>query len=153
MTAIVDQATQSATDRQSGVLQAIRARRSIGRVRPERPPKELIEQVLEAAVWAPNHRLTEPWRFFVLAGEAREELGELLAALQGAKLPLDAPDRQAQIDKARAKPLRAPVVIAAAVEPATGPTTRPSRRSSGCPPPRTSSASSTSATPPARRRG
>ena len=121
MTAIVDQATQSATDRQSGVLQAIRARRSIGRVRPERPPRELIEQVLEAAVWAPNHRLTEPWRFFVLAGEAREELGELFAALQGVKLPLDAPDRQAEIDKARAKPLRAPVVIAVAVEPARGP--------------------------------
>jgi nitroreductase len=121
MTAIVDQATQSAPDRRSGVLQAIRARRSIGRVRPERPPKELIEQVLEAAVWAPNHRLTEPWRFFVLAGEAREALGELFAALQGTKLPLDAPDRQAQIDKARAKPLRAPVVIAVAVEPAMGP--------------------------------
>ncbi|MDQ3044099.1 MAG: nitroreductase family protein, partial [Chloroflexota bacterium] len=49
-------------------MTAIRERRSIGKVGPERPPRELIEQVLEAATWAPNHRLTEPWRFIVIAG-------------------------------------------------------------------------------------
>jgi nitroreductase len=29
-------------------------------------PKEALERMLQTAVWAPNHRLTEPWRFFVL---------------------------------------------------------------------------------------
>jgi nitroreductase len=29
---------------------------------------------------APNHHLTEPWRFVVVASAASEELGEVLAA-------------------------------------------------------------------------
>ncbi len=108
------------------VLEAIRGRRSIGRVRPERPPKGLIEQLLEAATWAPNHRLTEPWRFFVLAGDARDALGEVLARSQAVALAAagrDGPDVAAAVEKARGKPLRAPVVIAVAVVPDTGPKT------------------------------
>src|SRR5687767_13152960 len=70
------------------VLEALRSRRSIGRVRPERPPRAVIEEIIEAATWAPNHRLTEPWRFIVLAGQAREALGREMAAL----LPADAPE-------------------------------------------------------------
>ena len=41
-------------------------------------PRERIEQVLESANWAPTHRLTEPWRFKVLQGEALKSLGEFL---------------------------------------------------------------------------
>ena len=98
-----------------GVMEAIRTRRSIGKVRQDQPPRVVIEQILEAATWAPNHRLTEPWRFFVVAGEARRELGAVLAARHLA-------EGQAEIAaKAAAKPLRAPVVIAVAVEPVVGP--------------------------------
>ena len=121
MTAISDRPTAPVTAPQNGVLDVIRARRSIGRVRPECPPRALIEQLLEAATWAPNHRLTEPWRFVVLAGDARHELGEVMARSLDATLPPDARDRQAQLDKARAKPLRAPVVVAVGVVPQTGP--------------------------------
>ena len=28
--------------------------------------KEVVERLVSTAVWAPNHRLTEPWRFFVV---------------------------------------------------------------------------------------
>jgi nitroreductase len=97
------------------VFEAIRTRRSIGRVRPERPPRALIEHLLDAATWAPNHRLTEPWRFIVLAGPARTALGTAMAAC----LPAGTPE--AEIARERAKPLRAPVVIVVAVEPAAGP--------------------------------
>ncbi len=98
-----------------GVMEAIRTRRSIGKVRPEQPPREAIEQIIEAGIWAPNHRLTEPWRFFVVAGDARRDLGEVLAARH-------LREGQAQIAaKTAAKPLRAPVVIAVAVEPVVGP--------------------------------
>ena len=103
-----------------GVLEAIRTRRSVGRVRPERPSKEAIERLLEAATWAPNHRLTEPWRFFVLAGAAREELGEVMARSQAAVLAAagaDGPDARTALEKTRAKPLRAPVIVAVAVVP------------------------------------
>ncbi len=38
----------------------------------------IIEEMLENANYAPTHRLTEPWRFKVIAGDKREGLGELL---------------------------------------------------------------------------
>ena len=121
MTAISDRPLAPAAAPRHGVLDAIRARRSIGRVRPECPPRALIEQLLEAATWAPNHRLSEPWRFVVLAGDAPLRLGEVMARSLDATLPPEARDRQAQLDKARAKPLRAPVVVAVGVVPQTGP--------------------------------
>ncbi len=43
--------------------------------------REIIEQMLENANWAPTHGKTEPWRFFVFEGDAKKELGELQANL------------------------------------------------------------------------
>ena len=56
------------------VLEAIRSRRSLAQLRDEPVPREIIEQLLEAATWAPNHKHTEPWRFAVFSGAARERL-------------------------------------------------------------------------------
>ena len=104
------------------VLEAIRTRRSIGRVRPEAPPREVIERILDAAVCAPNHYLTEPWRFIVLTGAAREPLGAAQeAALRRTLDDPDDPRHQPALAKERAKPLRAPVVIVAAIEPSQNP--------------------------------
>ncbi len=100
------------------VIDAIRARRSIGKVRPEAPPRELITQLLDAAAHAPNHHLTAPWRFFVLAGDARSALGAALADGRARLTPGAGP---AELDREQEKPLRAPVVIAVAVQPAVGP--------------------------------
>ncbi len=41
--------------------------------------KKDIEKILEAANWAPNHKKTEPWRFKVIQGEKRAELGAFLS--------------------------------------------------------------------------
>ena len=41
--------------------------------------KETIQQILENANWAPTHRRTEPWRFKVYQGAAKERLGAFLA--------------------------------------------------------------------------
>ena len=38
--------------------------------------KQVIQSILECAVLAPNHRLTEPWRFYVLTGNKKNELAE-----------------------------------------------------------------------------
>lgn len=38
-----------------------------------------LEKILAAANWAPNHRKTEPWRFKVIQGEKRTELGQFLS--------------------------------------------------------------------------
>ena len=53
------------------VLEAIAARRSVGRVAPDPLPRETVARLVEAALRAPNHGLTQPWRFIVLTGAAR----------------------------------------------------------------------------------
>lgn len=98
------------------VLELLRSRRSMPRVRPECPPREIIEQVIDAAVWAPNHHLTEPWRFIVLTGEARRGLGDAMAR---GRLIRDGAVDPAKLDALRRKPLRAPVIVAVGVIPAS----------------------------------
>ena len=41
--------------------------------------KEVVERLVSTAVWAPNHRLTEPWRFFVVdkSSSTRATLGDM----------------------------------------------------------------------------
>ncbi|WP_219836245.1 nitroreductase [Paenibacillus sp. R14(2021)] len=101
------------------VITAIHTRRSMGKVTQEPIAKETIEQILEAGVWAPNHRLTEPWRFFVLTGDGRNKLGEALGAIAIANEPEDAipAEREARLEGAMKKAHRAPVIIGAAVVP------------------------------------
>ena len=43
------------------------------------PDRDALQRMLDAAVWAPNHRLTNPWRFYVLqkGGEKRAEVAQL----------------------------------------------------------------------------
>jgi nitroreductase len=48
------------------VYHAIYRRRMAWQFKDEPVRKSAIEQMLDAAVWAPNHRMTEPWRFFFL---------------------------------------------------------------------------------------
>ncbi len=100
------------------VLDAIRNRRSIGKMTDTPPGREQISQLLEAGTWAPNHHLTEPWRFFVLEGKARADLGRVMGTV-AAKRETDPARAEAIAANAAAKPMRAPCVIAVAVEPAT----------------------------------
>jgi nitroreductase len=104
----------------NSMLDAIHNRRSIGKVTDDVPPRELIEQMIEAAITAPNHHHTEPWRFFILTGDARLGLGDALveARLAEEDDPSNVP--QALLNKTREKPLRAPVVIGVAVKPDPG---------------------------------
>lgn len=100
------------------VLEAIRTRRTAGKIRGDVPPRELVEELLEAATWAPNHRLNEPWRFFVLAGEARERFGELMAADACADLEDPAGEKaRGVVESQMKKATRAPVIIAVACDP------------------------------------
>lgn len=60
------------------VRKAIEARRSVKRFTDQPVTREQIETALEAAVQAPNHRLTQPWRFYVLGPEARRRYGAVV---------------------------------------------------------------------------
>ena len=52
-------------------------------------PKEIIDEVLESANWAPTHKKTEPWRFKVLRGAALERLSVFLSERYKATTPAD----------------------------------------------------------------
>ena len=99
------------------VFDIIKRRRSIGKMTQERPTREQIERILEAATHAPNHHKIQPWKFIVLAGHAREELGKIMAESLAQRLEDTTSDKaQALLNKERTKLLRSPVVIAVAAE-------------------------------------
>lgn len=67
-----------------------------------------IEEVLEAANWAPTHKKTEPWRFKVVTGEALTRLGNFMAQVYEAT---EAKPKQMKIKKLRENPPKASAVI------------------------------------------
>ncbi len=90
--------------------EAIRGRRSIGMVKPDEVDHALIVKLLEAGVYAPNHHMTEPWRFYVLRDKGRAILGNAYADIAGEFL--DDPFSEANIEALKKhydKAFRAPV--------------------------------------------
>ena len=66
------------------VLNLIKGRRNTKQFSDEDISVEEIEVLLEAAVWAPNHRNNEPWRFFTVRKESpiRNDIATGIIALQ-----------------------------------------------------------------------
>ena len=95
------------------LFEAIHGRHMQGKVKQDALPREVIEKLLDAAVQAPNHYKVRPWRFVVLTGNGRNKLGDVMAASQFDRKP-DLPPEA--LDKIRALPLRAPVLIAVGVD-------------------------------------
>ncbi|HLM73960.1 MAG TPA: nitroreductase [Polyangiaceae bacterium] len=96
------------------VTQAIQSRRSVGRVKQDPVPRELVEKILESAVHAPNHKITEPWRFHVFAGKGRGELARARAELAKIQAETEGEEEElaaGRISRERKKAFRAPVVI------------------------------------------
>ncbi len=69
------------------VTDAIAQRRSIKKFQERPVSREEIEFLLDAAVLAPNHHLTQPWRFYVLGPESRRRYGLALGERKARKLP------------------------------------------------------------------
>jgi nitroreductase len=108
------------------LFEAIRNRRSIGKVKPDPVDKELISKMLEAATWAPNHHHTEPWKFFVLTEEGRKPLGRILAKIAEETMgDQTESERQLFLKKQEEKVLRAPVIITVTVTPSSNPRVEP----------------------------
>lgn len=86
----------------------------------EAPTRAEIDEMLTAAVSAPDHGAVRPWRFHIIEGDARVKLGELFAASLLDREPF-APT--AAIEKEKSRPLRAPLIIAvcAKVDPSRAP--------------------------------
>lgn len=96
------------------ISKCIRSRRSIfPRAYVDRPiDRAIIEEVLENANWAPNHKKTEPWRFKVFHGKASlEKLGAEMGAVYKRHTPEDA-FKETVFNKFSKNPTRANCVVA-----------------------------------------
>ncbi len=74
------------------------------------PSDAALCRMLEAAAAAPDHGKLHPWRFLLVREQGRARLGELFAAGLLAERPATS---LAELEKQRAAPLRAPLLIVA----------------------------------------
>lgn len=90
------------------VTEAILGRSSAKKFSERVPTRGEIEELLLAATRAPDHGMLAPWRFLVLAGDARGILGEAMKAALCERMP--EADNDAQ-ERERSKAFRSPVLI------------------------------------------
>lgn len=107
-------------DSSMDTFEAIRSRRSVGLSEGD-VPRETIAELIELSALGPNHKLTQPWRFAVVTGAARERLGEVWA--REAAAGIDPDKREAVMAGEARKLLRAPAVIAVATKTDPNPVT------------------------------
>lgn len=96
------------------LLEAIRQRRSVKQFTDRPVSREEIEQLLASVTLAPNHRMTQPWRFYVLGPAARRAYGEVLGARKAKKIE-DPATATALREEVAAKEARVPALIAVAM--------------------------------------
>jgi len=61
------------------ILQHIKSRRTVHRFKPDPIPQTVLDEMFEAAMWAPSPANSQPWDFYVIGPEAR---GKILGLLQ-----------------------------------------------------------------------
>lgn len=97
------------------VNEAIRSRRTISKFTGEPLPAATVQRLLLAGIWAPNHHLTEPWRFVVLGPLAQRQLAGRFADLKAAKVPAGDVERKARIREEHLRKFLAfPTIVAVA---------------------------------------
>ena len=73
--------------------------------------EEMLRDLLENANWAPNHKQTEPWRFKVIRGAARQRLADFLGSTYQRITPQDS-FSEMKLKKLSTNPIKADTVIA-----------------------------------------
>ena len=63
----------------------LRGRRTIELFLQPQVPEDLVREAIEIATWAPNHRLTEPWHFYLLGDAAQQQCLDLCESIVTAK--------------------------------------------------------------------
>lgn len=91
--------------------QVLSSRQSHGQLVEPAPSAQQLEQAVAAALTAPDHHRLRPWRFITVQGAAREQFGQVLADALQASGETD----PAQLDRVRAQPLRAPLILVCAL--------------------------------------
>lgn len=101
----------------SEVIELIKDRRSIKpEAFSERPVhREIVESVLNSAIWAPTHGMTQPWRFKVFREAGLNKLGEAITDIYTRTTP-ESQFRQEKLDKLVARTNTVSVMIAVCME-------------------------------------
>ncbi len=87
-----------------GIDRLLTERRSVREFTAAALPEGDLRAALEAAVWAPNHRRTEPWRFVFARGEAQRNLAACAGRLKQASHPRpESPEAASVGERARAE--------------------------------------------------
>jgi nitroreductase len=93
------------------LLTAIETRASAARIGEPAPTRAHLERILAAGSRPPDHGRLAPWRYVVLQGAAIDVLADAYVAIRRRQPPEPTPE---QIDAARRKARRAPVIVVAA---------------------------------------
>ncbi|HHM20546.1 MAG TPA: nitroreductase [Bacteroidetes bacterium] len=95
------------------VNELIRRRRSVYPKSYNGKPvsRQIVEEILENAHWAPTHKLTEPWRFKVIAGGGLGRLSDFMASYYKNNTP-EEKFSEVKYNKLKNNPLKASCVIA-----------------------------------------
>ena len=64
------------------IAEVIRSRRTINLFEPDPIDLDLLLEGIALARWAPNHRLTEPWKFYLLGQETIAAVSECWAGFE-----------------------------------------------------------------------
>ncbi len=90
------------------VYQAMYGRRMAWKYKDQPVPAAALERMLDASVWAPNHRLTEPWRLFVVKKGSR---ASKIVADQAYEVTLQRSNNPDRAEAIRRAVLEPPIVI------------------------------------------
>jgi nitroreductase len=93
-------------------IEALKNRTSSPRLSGTVPNKSALEALFQAAMRAPDHAQLRPWRFLLIEGDDRKNLGDLFVKAQSEDNALLT---EVEIDKTRCKPLRAPLILVAII--------------------------------------
>ncbi len=104
-------------------IELLSSRRSIREFSSREITRAEVETLLEHAVMAPNHRLTQPWKFFVLGPVARRAFGLALGARKARKIEDPAAGEQLR-QKVANEHAALPLMIAVAIAQDANPETR-----------------------------
>ena len=113
----IDSETQPSTvpERTGDLAALLRSRRSVRSYQDRAVPRELLEQVLEAARWAPSPHGRQPWRFVVLTqASSKSLLAERMGETWQRNLEMDRQDEAIvtiRLEKSRQRILTAPALI------------------------------------------
>ncbi len=96
------------------ITKLIRYRRSLypAQYSDEVIKKEIIDEILENAIWAPTHKMTEPWHFTVFSGAGLKRLADFMASVYKQVTTANGTFNEGDHEKLATKPLLASHIIA-----------------------------------------